>query len=168
MLRAGLAVALSGHLIATLGLFTLPVQQLGRIVPGAVGYVEIRGLALTGNKDHLFASAFAAFWWGYGLLAVVTVLVALLIAAVLGAPPRPIGIALAAVALVPIPLQVLALAQTRDYRGVYVGFGLHRPPFSNSMLAGTAFGVWIGLAGLAILAVGGVLIALTPRGHRLA
>jgi hypothetical protein len=160
ILRAGLAVGLAGLLIATLGLFTLPVQQLGRA--GDVGYVEIRGLALIGNQRHHFASAFAAFWWDFGLLAFLCVLVGLLIATVIGAPPRPVGIVLAVVALLPIPLQVLALVQTMDYRGVYLGFD-RRAPYSHSMLSVATYGVWIGLTGLAVLAIGGVLIALAPR-----
>jgi hypothetical protein len=166
LLRAGLAVALVGQAITALGLFALPAQQIGRFPRSDFGFVQIREFAAT-TRHHFFASAFAEIWWRYALFLALAILVALLVFAVLGAAPRAIGISLAALSVVTALLQVLALAQTRDYRALFLfSFNPNHPGLSTSLLAHAGVGVWIGLAGLVVLAAGGLLIALARRPQR--
>lgn len=142
----GAAVAVAGLGLAGAGLFAAPYQHHGR---DEIGYSEARELASFGA---VFQSDFARFWWRWGLPALFIALIALTCLAVLAIALRAIGLLTCALALGSAAGFAIALKQTSDYESAIRA--AHR---SGSLYDHTGIGTWLGFAGLAVVALGGVL-----------
>jgi hypothetical protein len=154
--RAGAAIAVAGLAVTGLGIFGLPTQAYG--VAGDVGFVQFRHLASVPNADQIMGNAFATFWWRFGLLIALAVLVVLVCALVAESVPGGVGWTTAAWAALVCLGYLIGLWQTTDYRSALES--LRRGP---SVLAHAGVGVWVSVLGLAIVAAGGMISGIAGR-----
>jgi hypothetical protein len=159
--RLGPVLAVAGLALAAVGLFALPVQDY-RVPGGQVGFVAIRSVAGTPEQfglrfDGPIMTGFAQYWWTAGLLLAVAVLAVLVCAAVADAARFVTGALLALCAPAVMIAHSLALVRTLDYRTIQGGPDV---PAAGTLFHDAGIGTWIGLAGLAATAVGGLLTVL--------
>lgn len=153
------AVSVAALVVTTVGLFALPLNSDRS---DDMGYVEVRAatqIARPPSQFQLF-SGLARFWWRFGILFALAALGALLCLVVASATQaRLVGWAITVCALATGTLQVIALAQSPNPRGIaeFIGYG------RLNMYDHAGIGVWIGLAGLGFLAAAGSAVALTAR-----
>jgi hypothetical protein len=159
-------VAVAGLSVAAFGLFGLPIQQGARSVGSAVSYVQVRevadrypdasGTGFRASQVTEFATAFSTFWWRFGLLGALTALL-VLVCILIAKAATSVSVLTIVLAVATVAGQAVALAQTHDYyRYLYLlrGYG--------SLYDHGSSGIWVGMTGLGIVAVG-ALLALPRR-----
>jgi hypothetical protein len=154
--RGGATIAVAGLAVTGFGIFGLPTQAYG--VAGDVGFLQFRHLASVPNADQIMGNAFATFWWRFGLLIALAILVVLVCALVAESVPGGMGWTTAAWAALVCLGYLVGLSQTTDYRSALES--LRR---GASVLAHAGVGVWVSVTGLAIVAAGGVIAGVSGR-----
>lgn len=165
----GTLLCVLGLGMAFIGLFALPLQDYrwSEDAPTRnIGFLQVRDLVDapgSARSGLTFTSPLAALWWHSGMLLAASALIALTAAVCVARDPRFLrvfGVATAVVATASGVFFGLAMKQTADYRSmIYL-----RP--SQSMYHDAGLGPWLGFAGLAALAIGGLVTFVLARPAR--
>lgn len=161
----GTVIALVGFGTLVAGLFALPLNSYDIRFSPKVGFVETRmnadltGTRSVGRGDPAY-SALAEFWWLWGAYIACAALLVLICVAVAARTARAAGWAMAVVAVAGGVIHGVAMGQSTDAISLQQ---LGRGGESNFYDHDGA-GIWVSLAGFLILAIAGLVVALTaPR-----
>ena len=163
--RFGTAVAVAGFGVFAAGLFALPLQSYS--APASdIGFVNLRAsaslFAAHPDTDQVY-SHLAQFWWRFGALLFAGALLASIVAVVLLSSARLVGWLTAVLAAVAGVLTAVAAEQSADYRAALQQF---QSRSTANMFDHPGVGLAVALSGLAVLAVGGVLVGLATAQWR--
>jgi hypothetical protein len=156
--QLGLILAVLGLGVSAAGLFALPLASYPRTLGGTY-FGQVRDFVRLANDRALdrFYSGLAQIWWNWGLLLVGAVLVVLVALAAITPTRRLVGVLIAVIAVAAAVVQAVALANSPDLRQVSVTL---RSGASMYKYAGS--GLWVAFIGFGVLALGGVLLAVSP------
>lgn len=153
----GAALGVFGLVLAPVGAFSLPVETYGSGRPGQSIYASVYLDIAREDHHDILLKGFAAFWWGYGLYLTLALLSVALAWTVIGAA-RTAGVALLVLAVLGGIAHLVALTGTADYVRAVRSFGA-----DGNVLKHPGSGVWVALAGFAVLAVAGLLTVIQGR-----
>lgn len=167
--RAAALVTLLGLATTAIGVFALPLQPAGDLVAGQeVSFVVVRQ-RVAGSSGGSYASGFGEFWWRYGLLLALALILLGVCLLVLDIAARTVGIALVVVGILTLAGQGAALAQTISFQTTLPPQCNHDAQFCLVHMSGTSLydntgdGIWVAYAGLCVVVAGGLLSVLTGR-----